>query len=100
MAEKPSIDLAQVHHIAKLAALSLSDAEATKLVEELGAIVAYVAQLDSLDTTDVPATANVQLDRAAWRGDELAPGLSHEDALAQAPRVAQGGFAVPLFVES
>jgi aspartyl-tRNA(Asn)/glutamyl-tRNA(Gln) amidotransferase subunit C len=95
----PAIDRALVLHVAKLASLSLSDVEADKLAGELAKIVGYVAQLDALDTRDVPPTAHVQIDRTPWRQDEPRPGLSHEDALAQAPRIEGDGFAVPAFVE-
>ena len=94
-----AIDRALVLHVAKLASLSLSDAEADRLTGEVAKIVGYVAQLDALDTTGVPPTAHVQIDRTPWRQDEPTPGLSHEDALAQAPRVEDDGFAVPAFVE-
>jgi aspartyl-tRNA(Asn)/glutamyl-tRNA(Gln) amidotransferase subunit C len=89
-----------VHHVAKLASLSLGEAEATRFEQELGKIVAYVAQLDELDTRDVPPTAHVQLDRLPTRDDVVKPCLSHEDAMAQAPAVEGEGFAVPAFVDS
>jgi aspartyl-tRNA(Asn)/glutamyl-tRNA(Gln) amidotransferase subunit C len=98
MAER--IDRALITHVAQLASLSLSDAEADKLTHELAAIVKYVDELETLDTSNVPPTAHVQIERTAWRADEVQPGLSHEDALSQAPRVASGGFAVPPFVDS
>jgi aspartyl-tRNA(Asn)/glutamyl-tRNA(Gln) amidotransferase subunit C len=98
MAE-PTLDTAQVRHVAKLAALSLTEDEAARLARELSAIVAYVAQLDAVDTSSVPATAHVQLDRMPLRADEPVACLSHEDALAQAPRVEEDGFAVPAFVD-
>jgi aspartyl-tRNA(Asn)/glutamyl-tRNA(Gln) amidotransferase subunit C len=88
-----------VQHVAKLALLSLSEAEAQRFALELAAIVAYVAQLDELDTREVPPTAHVALDRMPLRADDPQPCLSHEDALAQAPSVDEGGFAVPAFVE-
>jgi aspartyl-tRNA(Asn)/glutamyl-tRNA(Gln) amidotransferase subunit C len=94
------IDRAQIEHVAVLASLSLTDAEASKMTEEIGAILKYVDELASLDTSNVPPTAHVQLERADWRPDEVAPGVTHEEALAQAPRAAQDGFAVPAFVES
>lgn len=103
MADKPphvAIDSARVHHIAKLAALSLSDAEAERFAHELDAIVRYVEELDTLDTSNVAPTAHVQLERASLREDEVLPGLSHDEALAGAPRVEHEGFAVPAFVES
>src|SRR4051794_34826491 len=94
------IDRAQIEHVAVLSSLSLTEAEAVKMTEEIGAILGYVDELSALDTSDVPPTAHVQLERTAWRADDVVPGVSHEDALAQAPRAAQGGFAVPGFVES
>jgi aspartyl-tRNA(Asn)/glutamyl-tRNA(Gln) amidotransferase subunit C len=92
----PRID---VQHVAKLASLSLSDEEAARFTSDLAAIVAYMAQLEELDTRDVPPTAHVQLDRLPLRPDEIRPCLSREDALAQAPSVEEGAFAVPTFVE-
>jgi aspartyl-tRNA(Asn)/glutamyl-tRNA(Gln) amidotransferase subunit C len=95
----PPIDRAMVQHVAKLASLSLSDDEADRFAAELARIVSYVEQLETLDTREVPPTAHVQLDRAPWREDEVKPCLTHEEALAQAPRAEEGGFAVPTFVE-
>jgi aspartyl-tRNA(Asn)/glutamyl-tRNA(Gln) amidotransferase subunit C len=85
--------------MAKLSSLSLSEAEADGFARELARIVGYVSELDSLDTTDVPPTAHVQLERMPLRPDEPRPCLSHEEALAQAPEAVDGGFAVPTFVE-
>jgi aspartyl-tRNA(Asn)/glutamyl-tRNA(Gln) amidotransferase subunit C len=95
----PKIDRALVLHVAKLASLSLGEAEVDRFTAELARIVQHVEQLDALDTRDVPPTAHVQLDRMPLRADEVRPGLSHEEALAQAPRVEADGFAVPAFVE-
>ena len=88
-----------VQHVAKLASLSLSDEEAARFAKDLATIVDYVAQLDALDTRDVPPTAHVQLDRMPLRADTVGPCLTHDEALAQAPAVDDGGFAVPTFVE-
>ncbi|MGD0526442.1 MAG: Asp-tRNA(Asn)/Glu-tRNA(Gln) amidotransferase subunit GatC [Polyangiaceae bacterium] len=89
-----------IHHVARLASLSLGEDEAARFQGDLAKIVAYVAQLDELDTADVPPTAHVQLDRLPLRDDQMRPCLSHEDALSQAPSVDGEGFAVPTFVES
>jgi aspartyl-tRNA(Asn)/glutamyl-tRNA(Gln) amidotransferase subunit C len=93
------VDVPLVQHVAKLASLSLSDDEAARFAGELAKIVDHVAQLDALDTRDVPPTAHVRLDRMPLRADEPRPCLTHEEALAQAPRVEGEGFAVPAFVE-
>jgi aspartyl-tRNA(Asn)/glutamyl-tRNA(Gln) amidotransferase subunit C len=95
----PTIDRAVVTHVAKLASLSLSDSETDRFAAELDRIVAHVQELDQLDTRDVPATAHVQIDKTPWREDAVRPGLSHDDALSQAPQVEEQGFAVPTFVE-
>jgi aspartyl-tRNA(Asn)/glutamyl-tRNA(Gln) amidotransferase subunit C len=96
----PRLDRAQIDHVAKLSALSLTNEEADALMTDLDAILAYVAELDLLDTSGVPPTANVQQGSISWREDEVKPGLPHDEALAEAPRTAEGGFAVPAFVDA
>jgi aspartyl-tRNA(Asn)/glutamyl-tRNA(Gln) amidotransferase subunit C len=100
------IDRALIAHVATLSSLSLTEAEATNLTKEVAAILAYVGELATLDTSDVPPTAQVGpaqgqgAQRAPLRADEVQAGLSRDEALAQAPRTSDGGFAVPGFVES
>ena len=94
------MDRAQIRHVAQLAELDLTEDEETRLAEEISRIVAYVAELDAIDTSDVPPTAHVTVgDAPPLRADEPRPGLSHEEALAGAPRAVHGGFSVPTFVE-
>lgn len=98
------LDLERIRHIATLAELSLTEDEERRLASEIGRIVAYVAELDAIDTTDVPPTAHVAgieptRSEEGWREDAVQPCLSHEDALAGAPQVEHDGFAVPGFVE-
>jgi aspartyl-tRNA(Asn)/glutamyl-tRNA(Gln) amidotransferase subunit C len=95
----PKIDRNVVLHVAKLASVTLSDSEIDRFASELDRIVAHVQELDQLDTRDVPPTAHVQIDKTPWRSDDVQPGLSHADALSQAPAVEDQGFAVPTFVE-
>ena len=89
-----------ITHLAKLASLSLTAEEAEKLTHEIGTILQHVKQLEALDTSKVEPTTNVQMGTTSLREDAPEPSLSHEDALAQAPRAAHEGFAVPAFVES
>jgi aspartyl-tRNA(Asn)/glutamyl-tRNA(Gln) amidotransferase subunit C len=96
----PPLSRNQIDHVAELASLSLQDAEAEALATELDSILHYVAELDAVDTTGVPPTSSIQDAATSWRPDEITPGISHEEALAQAPRTSQGGFAVPAFVEA
>jgi aspartyl-tRNA(Asn)/glutamyl-tRNA(Gln) amidotransferase subunit C len=90
---------AEVRNVAKLARLELRADEIARMATELSAIVGYVQKLGELDTAEVPPTAHVRLAHVALRADVPRAGLSHDDALAEAPRVAHDGFAVPAFVD-
>ena len=101
MPASPSRDLTllQLDHIAELASLLLARAEAEALAIELNRILGYVAELDEVDTSGVSPTSTVQQGPTSLRVDEVTPGISHDEALSQAPRVAGGGFAVPAFLD-
>jgi aspartyl-tRNA(Asn)/glutamyl-tRNA(Gln) amidotransferase subunit C len=99
MSKSPAIDRAMVEHVAKLASLRLSSEELESLTKELAAIVGYVEELSAVDTTDVPPTSHVLMGQTSLRPDVVHEGLTHDEALAQAPRKDHGGFAVPGFVE-
>lgn len=98
------MDLESIRHVAELAELSLTPEEEKRMADEVGRILAHVAELEALDTKDVPPTAHVSgleatRSESGWRPDAPRDGLSHEDALAGAPRAEHEGFAVPSFVE-
>jgi len=95
----PNVDRERITHVALLASLSLTEDEIEKMAKELGRIVAYVEQLAELDTESVVPMTTLSDGRDALRPDEVRPGLSHDEALAGAPRALSGGFAVPLFLE-
>jgi aspartyl-tRNA(Asn)/glutamyl-tRNA(Gln) amidotransferase subunit C len=61
----------QVRHIAKLARLSISDAEVEKYAKELTAILGYIDQLQQVDTAGVEPTAQVTGATNMLRPDEL-----------------------------
>ena len=93
-----SITRETVLHIAQLARLKLDAHEVESLQSDLSKIVDYVAELNELDTSDVPPTAHMATVNAS-RPDEQRHGLTTEQALSQAPKSIQGGFAVPGFVD-
>jgi aspartyl-tRNA(Asn)/glutamyl-tRNA(Gln) amidotransferase subunit C len=95
----PSIQRDEALAIARLAHLRLEPEEADRLAGDLASILAYVRKLEELDVSAVPPTAHVQIERLPLREDEEAPSLPPDVALAEAPRVQDGGFAVPAFVE-
>lgn len=89
----------QVRHLAKLALLELGDAEVARMAGELEAIVGYVEQLATVDTTGVEPIANVAGLVDVVRADQPAAMLSTAAALALAPSHGDEAFLVPKVVE-
>jgi aspartyl-tRNA(Asn)/glutamyl-tRNA(Gln) amidotransferase subunit C len=87
-----------IAHLAELASLTLVEGEAESLATDLEKIVAYVNELQSIDVEGIAPTTSMGGD-GAIRADVPIAGLSHEEALAGAPKVEADGFAVPTFVE-
>jgi len=87
----------QVEAVASLANLELSEAEIELFARQLGDILDYATQVQSIDTAGVPPTASVVSRHSADRTDSVAPSLDRADALANAPDAsAQAGlFKVP-----
>jgi aspartyl-tRNA(Asn)/glutamyl-tRNA(Gln) amidotransferase subunit C len=91
--------LEQVRHVAQLAALDLTDAEAAALCDELGTILEHMAALAVIDVAGVEPTFHPIPVAAPLRADELEPSLARSEALAAAPETEHGGFAVPKVME-
>lgn len=89
-----------VNRIAKLARLSLGDAEADAMTKQLDAILEYVALLQNLDTNGVEPTSQIADRPTPMREDEPGASLSQEAALANAPKAGGGGFVVPKTVDA
>jgi aspartyl-tRNA(Asn)/glutamyl-tRNA(Gln) amidotransferase subunit C len=84
-----------VLHVADLARLSLRPEEIGPFTRQLNDILAYVQQLQEVDTTGVPPTAHVVPVTTAFREDRVAAGLGRERALDNAPAREEGAFVVP-----
>jgi aspartyl-tRNA(Asn)/glutamyl-tRNA(Gln) amidotransferase subunit C len=85
----------EVEHIARLARLSLSEAEKELYRSQLSSILDHVARLQSLDTRDIPPTFSVLSQESVTRADEPVPGLQALDLLQNAPRVEGEQFRIP-----
>lgn len=90
-----AVTVAEVEHIAKLAKLEFSEAEKEKFTHQLNSILAYVEQLNRLDTTDVEPLSHVIDLRNVLREDVVQPGLTTEEALMNAPSKTEEFFRVP-----
>lgn len=84
-----------VEHVAHLARLGLSEEELGRLEGQLNHIFEQYSVLAGLDTEHIPPTAQtIEVDNIL-REDEVRPGLTQEEALANAPQRAGAHFVVP-----
>jgi len=88
-----------VEHVARLARLALSDAEVERMREQLSGILAYIDTLRALDTAGVEPTSHAVPLVNVMRDDEPRPGLSQDEALANAPDRSDVFFRVPRIIE-
>jgi aspartyl-tRNA(Asn)/glutamyl-tRNA(Gln) amidotransferase subunit C len=90
-----SVTQKDVDHVARLARLSFNDEEKQRLTAELNTILAYMEQLNGLDTENVEPLSHVIELENVFREDVRKPGLSTDDALQNAPGRVDDFFTVP-----
>jgi aspartyl-tRNA(Asn)/glutamyl-tRNA(Gln) amidotransferase subunit C len=84
-----------IDKVALLARLQLTDAEGTRMSDELAQIVAYVDQLAQVDTEDVEPMAHAIELQNVFKDDRVGESLPREAALANAPHHNSVGYLVP-----
>lgn len=67
------MDKKTIHTIAKLSYLSVSDKELSAFAHELSSILAYVSELNAVDTSDTEATGHAVESTNVFRNDEAHP---------------------------
>ena len=90
-----SITREEVAHLARLARITLSDAELDHLAPQLGQIITAVAQVQEVTAEGIPPTSHATGLTNVFRDDEPAPCLTPEQALSGAPEVELQRFKVP-----
>ena len=94
-----SLTIEEVQHIANLASLDLTEDELRLYRKQLSTILEYFQQLESLDTKDIPPTANVSANQNPLRVDQPGPCLSPDELLHNAPQKDDHLFQVPPIFE-
>ncbi len=89
----------EVLHVAKLARLKLTDAEAEALSVDMENIIGFANKLNELDTEGVVPTAHAIPMSNAFREDVVKPSFDRDAMLANAPSADEGGYTVPKVVE-
>ena len=96
MAGTSDLDVA---YVARLARLTLTEAEAQIFQKQLEDVLKYVEKLRQVDVTGVDAAAHALPVFNVFRDDTRRDWFTAEQALSNAPRQANGLFIVPKVVE-
>jgi len=94
-----SVDSDTVRRIAHLARIRLEDERIEPMREELNTILAFVEQLDEVDTNGVEPMTSVVATKMRLRADVVTDGNIADDVIANAPASEDGFFMVPRVVE-
>jgi aspartyl-tRNA(Asn)/glutamyl-tRNA(Gln) amidotransferase subunit C len=92
-------DQFDVRYIAQLARLELSADEIAKFQSQLGQVLSHVEKLNKVDVSGVESTAHANHVVNVFRADEARAWFTPAEALANAPRSANGLFIVPKVIE-
>lgn len=90
----PRVTVDTVDHVARLARLTLTEAERRTFAHQLDEILAYAESIRSLDTAAIEPMSHAGA-TSPLRDDTQRPGLEPRQALASAPDPADGFFRVP-----
>ena len=91
---------ADVHKVALLSRLKLSDEEVARFTQQLGDVLKYVEQLGEVNVEGVQPLVHAVETHDVFRKDEVAPSLPRDRALANAPKSDGKYFLVPPILEN
>jgi aspartyl-tRNA(Asn)/glutamyl-tRNA(Gln) amidotransferase subunit C len=89
----------EVHRVAVLARLRLTDDEESRLTEQLGKILDYITALERVDTANIEPMAHASDLVNALRDDRVTNGRNTAALLANAPAIYESFFQVPKIIE-
>ena len=90
-----SVTRKDVEHIAELARLTFKDEELESFTHQLNDILAYMEQLNEVDTENVEPLSYPIEDSNVFREDICKPSIDREQALKNAPEQDGEFFKVP-----
>lgn len=94
-----ALDKRTVARIASLARIRVEAEELEALAGELSQILAWVEELNAVDTRGVLPMASAAVSRLPMREDRVTDGGCRDAILQNAPKSAKGFFVVPKVVE-
>ena len=107
MPKPVGVSIDDVRRVAELANLELGADQELWMQRDLNAILSHIAQLNELDTTGVPAMAQVgeilssvvDMSGMSLRPDVVRPSLNRAEVMAAAPESDGRFFKVPKVIE-
>ena len=93
------LTLEDVHRIAELARIGISDAEAKAVQAKLNDIFELIGQLQKVDTEGVEPMAHAQATALRLRADAVTEKDRRDSFLAVAPQSEAGLYLVPKVIE-
>jgi aspartyl-tRNA(Asn)/glutamyl-tRNA(Gln) amidotransferase subunit C len=94
-----SVNKETIHKIAHLARLELDDAKEEQMAKELSNILEWMETLNQVNTDNVKPLTHMSAEINVLRKDEVKEGLSHKEALHNAPKKDSDYFRVPKVLE-
>ncbi len=94
-----AIDVATVRKAARLARIRIPEERLAPMAQELSSIVAWIEQLNEVDTDGVEPMASTEAVTLPMREDVVTEGGDPAKVLANAPRTDRNFFVVPQVVE-
>jgi aspartyl-tRNA(Asn)/glutamyl-tRNA(Gln) amidotransferase subunit C len=94
-----SVDKATIHKIAHLARLEFDDVKEEEMTKSLNNILDWMEVLNKVDTENVKPLTHMSAEINVLREDVVKDGLSHQDALLNAPKKDSDYFRVPKVLE-
>lgn len=94
-----AIDAATVRKVAHLARIRVEEDKLEPLAAELSGILAWIEQLNEVDTEGVQPMASTEAVKLPMRDDVVTDGGDPQVILANAPKADRSFFVVPKVVE-
>jgi aspartyl-tRNA(Asn)/glutamyl-tRNA(Gln) amidotransferase subunit C len=85
------IDRATIVHVADLARIALTEDEIDRFTGQLSVVLDAVERLKTVDTSEISPTASTLPLVGVQREDVIQPGLTMDQALANAPKGGRDG---------
>lgn len=108
MSGQSGVTIEDVRRVAELANLELTPEEEPRMQRDLNAILGHIAQLNELDTSDIPPMTQVgevleggllHLNGESLRRDVVQPCIDRAEVMAAAPETDGRFFKVPKVIE-